>query len=506
MSLDEITQRYPREQNEQIAARRAKLDKLKTAGISPFAYDLERDTTSTTFNRLYAARNREELSDVNTQHRMTGRIKAIRLFGKSAFFQLTDGQGGFQAFLAAQNMGAENFQISKDLLETGDIIFLAGTPMKTKTGEVTLKATQVTLLTKSIRPLPEKFHGLTDVETRYRQRYLDLIMNPQTRETFLLRSKIIGIIRDFFVSRDFLEVETPMMHPVAGGATARPFKTHHNTLHTDLFLRIAPELYLKRLIVGGFERVFEINRNFRNEGISTRHNPEFTMLEFYAAYCDYKQLMVMTEELFTAICQGLDLTELHINYRGQRISLVPPFARMTVNEAIKRYTDLGDDDLTDLLKLKNWLQDKGIVLATPDKQTLGHYLVAVFDNFVESHLIAPTFVTAYPIEVSPLSRSNSSDPTLADRFELFICGWEIANAFNELNDFDDQYQRFCQQSLRKSQGDEEACEVDLDYIRALEYGMPPTAGEGIGIDRLVMLFTDSPSIRDVILFPYLRAE
>lgn len=505
MTLTEIKQRYPREQNEQIASRRSKLDSLKQQGINPFAHGVQRDTTAAEFMQLYHERSKEELATSEREHRMTGRIQAVRMFGKGAFLQIEDGSGRYQAFLSQNELG-EDFTVCKDLLEVGDIIFLRGTAMRTKTAELTLRAKQVTLLTKSIRPLPEKFHGLSDVETRYRQRYLDLIVTPKTRATFLRRALIMKTIRAFFDRNCFMEVETPMMHPIAGGALARPFKTHHNTLHMDLFLRIAPELYLKRLIVGGFERIFEINRSFRNEGISTQHNPEFTMLEFYSAYSDYHQLMTLIEELFATICATLELDATAVTCGDQQISLTPPFTRLTMREAVTRYTDLVNEDLDNADKLQAWLRSKGIAVDEKISTSASHLLVAVFDNCVEAKLIAPTFITAYPVEVSPLARRSDRADGTVDRFELFICGRETANGFNELNDYDDQYERFCDQSLRRLEGDEEACEVDLDYIRALEYGMPPTAGAGIGIDRLMMLFTDNPSIRDVILFPQLRGE
>ena len=354
-----------------------------------------------------------------------------------------------------------------------------------------------------MRPLPEKWHGLTDVEIRYRQRHLDLIVNPKVRKTFQARSCIIQLIRDFMEERDFLEVETPMMHPLAGGAMARPFKTYHNALGMDFYLRIAPELYLKRLVVGGMERVYEINRSFRNEGISTFHNPEFTMMEFYQAYATYEDLMVMTEELITYISQGLFGT-LKISYQGTAIDLTPPWQRVTVTEAIIKYCKCEPDILEDIEKAVRYARDQKLPIK--DGEPLGRVIMEIFDQAVEENLIRPTFITSYPIEVSPLSRKSSDNPAFVDRFELYICGKEIANAFSELNDPVDQRERFMMQIEARKAGDEEAHEMDEDYIRALEYGMPPTAGEGIGIDRLVMLFTDSASIRDVILFPHMRSK
>ncbi len=506
MKLADLKRLHPREHNEHIAARRAKLDKLKAQGITPFRHGVTRDTTAAEFVRRYASQSREALAASSTEHCMAGRLSAVRMFGRAAFFQLVDGSGRYQAFLAQDELGDDFQRMCKELLEVGDIVWLRGTAMKTKTDELTLRAKQVILLTKGIRPLPEKFHGLSDVETRYRQRYLDLLVTPKTRETFLRRTHIMQIIRAFFARHCYVEVETPMLHPIAGGATAQPFQTHHNSLHMDMFLRIAPELYLKRLIVGGFERVFEINRSFRNEGISRQHNPEFTMLEFYAAYCDYQQLMSLIEELFATICAELKLDAHNFSYGEQRISLAPPFARLTMREAVLRYTDLVDEDLGDAAQLHAWLQGRGIAVDKQLAPSAAHLLVAVFENFVEHQLQAPTFITAYPVAVSPLARRSDDDKSTADRFELFIAGRETVNGFNELNDYDDQYERFCTQNLQRLAGDQEACEVDLDYVRALEYGMPPTAGAGIGIDRLMMLFTDNQSIRDVILFPQLKGR
>ena len=505
MTLDQIKANYPREHNEHIDARRAKLNTLKDKGVATFKHGVVRDTTAAQFAQHYTGQSREELAASEVEHSMAGRIKAVRMFGKAAFFQLEDGSGRYQAFLAKDELG-DDFQFCKELLEVGDIIFLRGTAMKTKTDELTLRAKQVVLLTKSIRPLPEKFHGLSDVETRYRQRYLDLMVTEKTRRTFLLRSRMMQVMRAFFDRHCFMEVETPMLHPIAGGAMARPFKTHHNTLSMDMFLRIAPELYLKRLLVGGFERVFEINRSFRNEGISIRHNPEFTMLEFYAAYSTYEKLMALIEELFTALCAELELDAGNFVYGKETISLVPPFARLTMREAVVQHTDLTDTALGNAAKLRAWLQKRGVAVDKHMVDSTGHMLVKVFDSFVEDKLRHPTFITAYPVEVSPLARRNDKDNSVVDRFELIVCGRETANGFNELNDYDDQYERFCQQNVQRLAGDEEACEVDLDYVRALEYGMPPTAGAGIGIDRLMMLFTDNPSIRDVILFPQLKGK
>jgi lysyl-tRNA synthetase class 2 len=387
--------------------------------------------------------------------------------------------------------------------DIGDVVGAKGCPFRTKTGELSLHAKEIRLLTKSLLPLPEKFHGLTDVETRYRQRYVDLIVNPEVKEVFLKRARIINLIREFMVSRDFLEVETPMMQQIPGGATARPFITHHNALDMQLYLRIAPELYLKRLVVGGFERVFEINRNFRNEGISVRHNPEFTMMEFYQAYATYEDLIDFTEELICRVVMDL-FDSLEISYQGQLISFQRPWNRFSVREAILEYGDIDAKSLDDRDLALAYARKIGLDL--PDDVGYGKLLVDIFEEVAEEKLVQPTFITSYPTEVSPLSRRSDSDPDVVDRFELFIAGREMANAFSELNDPVDQKERFLLQVAAKEKGDEEAHYMDEDYIRALEYGMPPTAGEGIGIDRLIMLLTDSPSIRDVILFPQLRRE
>jgi len=428
---------------------------------------------------------------------------AIRDFGKALFVRLKDRSGIIQLYVAKDKLGEEEYACYREM-DIGDIVFSEGPLFKTKTNELSIQSTAVVLLTKSLRPLPDKFHGLADVETRYRQRYVDLIMTEATRETFRKRSKIIEELRRFFSERDFMEVETPMMHPVAGGATARPFVTHHNTLDMDLFLRIAPELYLKRLVVGGIERVFEINRNFRNEGISIKHNPEFTMLEFYQAYATYEDLMDLTEELFQSVAERV-LGSKKLTYQGTEIDLSSPWKRLSVEDAIMQYTDFGDrGKLRDREALLAYGKKKNLHM--DPKDTVGGLMMVVFDEEIESKLIQPTFVTLYPLDVSPLSRKNEKDPFLVDRFELYIYGREMANAFSELNDPIDQLERFEAQVAAKNAGNEEACDMDEDYVRALEYGLPPTAGEGIGIDRMVMLLTDSPSIRDVILFPQMRPE
>jgi lysyl-tRNA synthetase class 2 len=434
---------------------------------------------------------------------IAGRIVAARHFGKAAFLVVADRAGRLQAYLKEDRIGEAEYARFRDTTDIGDIVWVEGPLFLTRTGELTIEAERFRLLTKSLRPLPEKWHGLSDVETRYRQRYVDLIVNDEVREAFRRRNQIITFLRDFLTSRDFLEVETPMMQPVAGGATARPFVTHHNTLDMDLFLRIAPELYLKRLLVGGFERVFEINRNFRNEGISTQHNPEFTMLEFYQAYATFEDFMGLTEEMLSSLALSLFGTTA-MSVQGETIDFAPPWERMTVTGAVARYGNVPEERLSDPEFLKEMAQ--GVGLPVKEDASAGALLAAIFEEVAEPKIKGPSFVSEYPIEVSPLSRANDARPTIVDRFELIVRGKEIANAFSELNDPLEQRQRFEEQLLAREKGDEEAHAMDEDFLRALEYGMPPAAGEGIGIDRLVMLFTDSPSIRDVILFPQLRKE
>jgi lysyl-tRNA synthetase class 2 len=400
------------------------------------------------------------------------------------------------------NVGAEVYDLFKQL-DIGDFVGLKGGLFKTKTGEWTLLVNELKLVSKAIKPLPEKFHGLKDPEKRYRQRYLDLLMNSDVREIFLNRSRIIQAIRTFLLNLDFLEVETPMMQPIPGGAEATPFKTHHNALGMDLFLRIAPELYLKRLVVGGFEKVFEINRNFRNEGVSTQHNPEFTMLEFYQAYANYKDLMVLTEQMFAYVARDVTGSTV-ITYQGNSIDMGGPWRRITLLSALEEFGGIDADLLKNREDLLEVASSKGIKITKTGR--LGKIITKLFDILVEPHLIQPTFVTGYPVEVSPLSRRSETEPNLTDRFELFIGGREIANGFSELNDPDDQRERFIEQMSRREAGDEEAHYMDEDYIEALSYGMPPAAGEGVGIDRLVMLLTDSASIREVILFPHMKPK
>ncbi len=485
-----------------VAQRRAKLDELRAQGLNPFANGFSADTTAQDVTSAHVEHDAAALDTMDDLYRVAGRIMAKRDFGKAAFIQIQDRTGRLQVYVAKNLVGDELFEQFRKF-DLGDIVGLVGRPFRTKTGELSLRAESIQLLTKSLLPLPEKWHGLTDVETRYRQRYLDLMVNPEVRDVFRKRSQIVALIREYMVSKDYLEVETPMMQPIAGGATAKPFVTHHNTLKMDLFLRIAPELYLKRLVVGGFERVFEINRNFRNEGISIQHNPEFTMMEFYQAFATYEDLMDLTEELICHVAQQV-VGSLQFKYGQRDVDLSRPWQRLTVREAVLKYGRISEGDIDDRNKLLVYANQLGLEL--DNKIGYGKLLTEVFDAVAEPELWQPTFITQYPTEVSPLSRKNDLNPDVVDRFELFIVGRELANAFSELNDPEDQHERFVKQLAEKEAGDEEAHAMDDDYIRALEYGLPPTAGEGIGIDRLVMLLTNSQSIRDVILFPQLRPE
>ena len=490
------------EKSELLRKREEKIESLRSTGVDLYPNDVKVTATTREIIDRFGDMDNEELNKIKDKFSLAGRLMAIRNFGKAAFVSIQDRDGKIQGYVARDKVGSDVYTIFKKF-DIGDIIFISGGLLKTRTGELTVEAVEIRLLSKSLKPLPEKWHGITDVEARYRQRHLDLIMNPSVKETFYTRSRIIKLIRDFMQQRDFLEVETPMMHPMAGGAVARPFKTYHNTLDMDLFLRIAPELYLKRLVVGGFERVFEINRNFRNEGISTFHNPEFTMMEFYQAYATYEDLIIITEEMITFVAMEL-FGSLEFNYQGTEIDLCRPWRRLTVKEAILTHSDITPGVLEDREKAAEYALSIGLPVG--DDEPLGKIIVAIFEAVAESKLIQPTFVTSYPIEVSPLSRKSAGDNGFTDRFELYIYGREIANAFSELNDPEDQRSRFAMQLKEREAGDQEAHEMDEDYIGALEYGMPPTAGEGIGIDRLVMLLTDAPSIRDVILFPHMRAK
>jgi lysyl-tRNA synthetase class 2 len=431
-----------------------------------------------------------------------GRVKFLRLMGKAVFAKIEDESAALQIYFNQDDLG-EWFGELKKLLEVGDIIEASGFAFVTKTGEISLHAKRLEILTKAVAPLPEKFHGLTDTETRYRQRYLDLIMNPEVRTVFATRSKIVSLIRRFFEDSGFLEVETPMLHPIAGGANARPFITHHNALSEDRYLRIAPELYLKRLIVGGFEAVFEINRNFRNEGIDYTHNPEFTMIEFYWAYHNHNDLMALTEKLFDYLLNALDMPQI-VEFDEMGINFATPFKKIGYKDSIIQIGGAPEALLCDLASVKEYIKEKNIEAKEP--KNYGEALSILFDELVEKKLINPTFITDFPVEISPLAKRNPQNPEIADRFELFIAGREIANGFNELNDPIDQYERFLEQVKAKAAGDDEACEMDEDYIEALKYGMAPTAGEGIGIDRLVMLLTGQRTIKDVLLFPAMRRQ
>jgi lysyl-tRNA synthetase class 2 len=486
--------------NKLIAARRDKLAQLREQGFL-FPNGWRPSTTTQELSERFAEVDADTLEAAG-EFSLAGRLMLKRVMGRLSFCQLQDAAGRLQISFERDQLGVDNYKAFKTL-DIGDILGVSGTLYRTKLGELTLRVAHWELATKSLRPLPEKWAGLTDTETRYRQRYVDLIMNPQVREQFQLRSRVIGSMRRIFEEAGYLEVETPMLHPLPGGAAARPFHTHYNALDTQVYLRIAPELYLKRLIVGGFERVFEINRNFRNEGLSTRHNPEFTMVEFYRAWADYEDLMAFTEELLRRICQEV-LQRTEISYQGQTIDFGSAFRRLDLRAAIREFNpDLADADLNDAAVLTAALQQRGLKVPAGG---VGKLQLELFEETVEHQLMQPTFVYGYPAEVSPLSRSSDDDAALTDRFELFIAGREIANGFSELNDAEDQAARFQAQVEAKDAGDDEAMYFDADYVRALEYGMPPTAGEGIGIDRLVMLLTDAPSIRDVLLFPQLRPE
>jgi lysyl-tRNA synthetase, class II len=485
-----------------IAERRRKLAAQRAAGIA-FPNDFRRNALAEELHCTYGAHDGAKLEKEEVHVQVAGRMMAKRVMGKNSFVKLQDRTGQIQLRLERDRL-PDGLYGDFRKWDVGDIVGAAGTLFKTQTGELTVMADEVRLLTKSLRPLPEKFHGLADQETRYRQRYVDLIMNEDSRDVFRTRARVVAYIRAFMEAQDFLEVETPMMQTIAGGALARPFATHHNALDMPLFLRVAPELFLKRLVVGGFERVYEINRNFRNEGVSTQHNPEFTMLELYRAYANFEDLMEMVEALLKGMCQSV-LGRTSINYQGEEFDLAQPFRRTTMEEAIlARNGGLEPGRLRD----PGYLRTQADRLGIPVQASFGagKLLMEVFEKTVESSLREPTFVTAYPTEVSPLSRQNDGDPFVTDRFELFIAGREIANGFSELNDPEEQARRFRAQADSRSAGDEEAMVYDADYIRALEYGMPPTAGLGLGIDRLVMLFTDSPSIRDVLLFPHMRPE
>jgi len=484
------------DENKLITERRKKLNLLRESN-SAFPNHFRRDSFAQDLQDKFSERSKEELVELNQQAKIAGRIMAKR----GPFFVIQDMTGRIQTYLDRKNFDKDLVN-EIDTWDIGDIIGVTGTINKSGKGDLYVKMESASLLTKSLRPLPEKFHGLTDVEQRYRQRYVDLIMNEDTRKVFEIRTIIIQYLRDFLTQRNFVEVETPMMQAIPGGAVARPFVTHHNALDMDLYMRIAPELYLKRLVVGGVERVFEINRSFRNEGLSTRHNPEFTMLEFYQAYADYRDLMDLTETLLQGLCIDV-LNKTSIQYGEEIYDFRKPFVRMTVKESILHFNPgVKDSDLDNIEKAKSIAEKLGIPIK--ERYGFGKIQIEIFEKTVEENLKDPTFITAYPTEVSPLARKNDEDPFVTDRFEFFVGGRELANGFSELNDPEDQAERFKAQVAEKDAGDDEAMHYDADYIRALEYGLPPTAGEGIGIDRLVMLFTDSHTIRDVILFPHMR--
>lgn len=492
------------DENKLILQRREKLKQMREQG-NAFPNDFRRDSISGELHAEYDDKSAEELEALSQRVKIAGRMMSRRIMGKASFAHVQDMSGRIQLFVQRDNL-PENFynQEFKKNWDIGDIIAAEGVLFKTKTNELSVRVDSLSLLTKSLRPLPEKFHGLTDQEQRYRQRYLDLIMNEVSRQTFNTRTRVVQFIRQYLNGKNFMEVETPMMQVIPGGATARPFETHHNALDMGLYLRIAPELYLKRLVVGGFERVYEINRNFRNEGLSTRHNPEFTMLEFYEAYADYHDLMDLTEDMLRSLTKEILGTTL-VGYQGDTYDFGKPFDRMTVKESILHFNpDLKPEQLDDLDAARAIAQN--LQIALKDSYGLGKVQIEIFEKTVESRLMNPTFITAYPTEVSPLARRNDADPFVTDRFEFFVGGRELANGFSELNDAEDQAERFRKQVEEKDAGDDEAMHFDEDYVRALEHGMPPTAGEGIGIDRLVMLLTDSPSIRDVLLFPHMRPE
>jgi Lysyl-tRNA synthetase (class II) len=492
--------------NRLIAERRSKLARLRADGIA-YPNDFQPDSRSAELHEAYGKLEKEELEQLGRRVKVAGRMMLKRIMGKASFATLQDGSGRIQVFLDRNTVGEDVYAAFKGW-DIGDLVAVEGSVFKTNKGELSVHASSIRLLAKSLRPLPDKFHGVADQELRYRQRYVDLIMTDETRRTFIARSKAIGSIRAHMLEAGFLEVETPMLHPIPGGAAAKPFITHHNALDMDMYLRIAPELYLKRLIVGGFERVFEVNRNFRNEGVSPRHNPEFTMMEFYAAYTDYRWLMDFTESLIRQAAIAATGSAV-LEYQGKPLDLGQPFDRLTIVQAIMKYAPgYTEEQLRDTEFLRGELRRLGAEVDGPvlSRAGLGALQLALFEETAEAKLWNPTYIIDYPVEVSPLARASDANPEITERFELFITGREIANGFSELNDPEDQAARFLKQVEAKDAGDEEAMYYDADYIRALEYGMPPTGGCGIGIDRLVMLLTDSPSIRDVILFPHLRRE
>jgi lysyl-tRNA synthetase, class II len=485
-----------------IANRMHKLAYLEEHGVNPYPNNFKPGTTASNLLEQHGDKDADELAGLDTMYSLAGRIMTLRVMGKAAFLHIKDRSGSIQLYVKRDVIGEEEYRQFKRF-EVGDIVGATGTMMKTRTGELSLQTTKIVILSKALRPMPEKFHGLQDIELRFRQRYLDLFMNDWVRELFVMRSKMVRLIRNFLDQRDFLEVETPMMQSTPGGAAARPFSTHHNALDIDLYLRIAPELYLKRLLVGGLERVYEINRNFRNEGLSHKHNPEFTMLEFYWAYATYDDLMDLTEQMISSVFKELNGTDT-VTINGQEVSLAPPFKRLTLYDSLIQVAGIPAESLEDEDFLRQWLK-RNDAEAKPG-WGLGKLQMEVYDKGVEPGIVDPTFIINHPVETSPLSRRNEENPSVVDRFELVIGGREIVNAFSELNDPRDQRGRFEHQAEAREKGDDEAHVVDEDFLRALEFGMPPAAGEGIGIDRLVMLAAGVDNIKEVILFPLLRPE
>ncbi len=502
MSVSQQENLPVQDENHVMAERREKLKAIRSQGVA-FPNDFKPGNLAVNLHKAYGEQAGEAFDTQVVKVSIAGRMMLKRVMGKASFATVQDRSGRIQLFIARDNVGEDVYEAFKKW-DLGDIVAAAGVLFKTRTGELSVKVSELRLLTKSLRPLPEKFHGLSDQETKYRQRYVDLIVSEETRQTFIARSKIVASIRNFMLDNEFLEVETPMLHPLPGGALAKPFTTHHNALDMQMFLRIAPELYLKRLVVGGFERVFEINRNFRNEGLSVRHNPEFTMMEFYATYTDYQWLMDFTEHCIRAAAFAARGTAT-LEYQGRTLDFSQPFQRLTIVGAILKYApQYHESQLNDMDFLRAEIKKFGVNAF--EHAGLGALQLALFEETAEAQLWEPIYIIDYPVEVSPLARASDADPSITERFELFICGREIANGFSELNDAEDQAARFQAQVAAKEAGDQEAMYYDADFIRALEYGMPPAGGCGIGIDRLVMLLTDSPSIRDVILFPHMRPE
>lgn len=499
-------QRWEALYNDQLNVRLQKRSKMEDENRNPYKNGFKPSVEAKFLQQKYGPLSKDEIQKegAGQVYKLAGRAMLVRDFGKAAFVQVDDGTDKFQVYVKKGIVSDNGFEEFK-FLDYGDIVFASGEVFKTDKGELSLKAQDFIILTKALRPLPEKFHGLADPELKYRMRYVDMIMDPDVRESLKKRSDIIHYIRGYFYRKNYLEVETPMLHSIAGGATARPFTTHHNALSMDMYLRVAPELHLKRLIVGGYPKVFEMNRCFRNEGLSLKHNPEFTTIEFYEAYATYEDLMSLTEELVSGLARDVLQTD-SITFGQKEISFARPFKRMSMRQAVSQYAGLSLEETYNKEAMIKLLLQKEFPLEKLRTYTADGLMVLCFDEFAEHHLIQPTFITEFPTEISPLSRRNDENPEIVDRFELFINGWEIANAFSELNNPTDQLQRFAEQAVKKESGDVEACDVDYDYVRALEYGMPPTAGEGIGIDRLCMILTNSPTIRDVILFPQLKKE